>query len=65
MKRAIVHATYSAWDAYGYAPLQFNASAGRRYILRRRFSDGRHYVTLSEREATSEHENVIVRSDRH
>jgi hypothetical protein len=60
----IVHATYSGWDAYGYAPLQFNAIAGHRYILRCRSSDGRDYATLSEREAPSEHENVIVRSDR-
>jgi len=60
----IVHATYSGWDAYGYAPLQFKAIADHRYILRRQLSDGRDYVTLSEREETSEREDVVARSDR-
>jgi hypothetical protein len=60
----IVHATYSGWDAYGYAPLQFTAIAGCRYTLRRHLADGRNYVTLSEREPTLEQEHVIAQADR-
>ena|SRR5438034_161298 len=60
----IVHATYSGWDAYSYAPLQFTAIAGRRYIFRRHLTEGRDYVALSEMEATSEHERVVAQADR-
>lgn len=60
----IVHATYSGWDAYSYAPLQFNAIAGQRYILRRHLSDGRDYVTLSEKQAMAEQEHVVAQSEK-
>ena len=60
----VVRAIYGEWDPHTYAPLQFTAVGGHRYMLRREFHDRRDGITAWESAPAGEPDHVVARGDR-